>query len=137
MPTAPPPAAAPLPALEPLLARATAFPAQSPDRGAVMACWMLARLLHGRLVELPERAPADALRQRAAAAQVWCDPLALPPALRRTVPPACIALGGADLRAAADAVALVRDAARDLLGPGALAPLDALLARARALAPRP
>ena len=136
--TASPPAApAPLAALEPLLARATSMPAQSVDRGAVLACWMLARLLQARVADPPDRPGSDAARQRAAAAQVWCDPLALPPALRRTVPRACLALGGDDLRAAADTVAQLREAARDLLGPAALAPLDALVARARALAARP
>jgi hypothetical protein len=126
-----------LAAFAPLLDRATALPRDSADRGALMACWMVARLAALRLLEQGERPAVDALRQRGEAGRAWCEGLALPPAVRTAALRACLAVADEPPAVAADAIEALRPACGSRLDAEADAVLASLVARLRGAAAPP
>lgn len=123
--------------LAPLLDRATTLPRESADRGALMACWMVARLAALRLGEPGERAAPDALRQRGEAGRAWCEGLALPVAVRTAALRACLVVADDAPVAAADALDALRRACGPRLDADADAVLASLVARLRGAATPP
>lgn len=119
--------------LAPLLDRATALPRDSPDRGAVMACWMVARAAVLRLGDAADRPTPDAMRQRGDAGRAWCEGLALPAAVRTAALRACTVIADEPAVTAADALEALRRACGSRLDGAADAVLVAIVARLRDL----